>query len=116
MTGIDYVPDLTCCLRKKRRWSDGDGHDIWTEDLTDKQLAMIRESGEEAFGMVGNGGAGVELRGAGDWRVARSLVAMGLGAIEGGAPNGSELLGLFFNNEEAVRILHEFDDEDYGNG
>ena len=27
MTGIDYVPDLTCCLRKKRRWSDGGGYD-----------------------------------------------------------------------------------------
>lgn len=80
------------------------GEDVWTEDLTDAQLRMVMESGVKRYG--------VELNGAGPWRVASNLVSKGLGHIEGGEPNGSTLPGLFFNNHEAVRILSEFDDED----
>jgi hypothetical protein len=82
---------------------------LWTEDLTDKQLAMVIESGENPRC---TGGFGVELRGYGQWATARSLVKHGLGDIEGGRPNGSDLPGLYFNNEEAVRIIHEFDELD----
>lgn len=77
---------------------------IWTEDLTDAQLKMLMESSVEGYG--------VELTGAGNWRVAGNLVGKGLGHIEGGAPNGSSLPGLFFANEEGVRILREFEPED----
>jgi hypothetical protein len=77
---------------------------IWTEDLTDAQLKMLMESSVECYG--------VELRGAGPWRVAGNLVGMGLGHIEGGEPNGSYLPGLFFANEEGVRILREFEPEE----
>ncbi len=85
-----------------------DGCNIWGDDLTDVQLKMVIESGEDGF--LGSSGHGVELRGAGQWRVARKLAELGLGTIEGGAPQGSELPGLYFNNAEAVRILHENDD------
>lgn len=83
--------------------------DVWTEDLTGAQLAMVMESGEDR---LDGSGFGVELRGAGAWRTARSLAAKELGWIEGGHPNGSNLPGLYFNNAEGVRLLHEFDDED----
>ena len=86
------------------------GCDLWTADLTDAQLRMVMDSGDQAFGMRGNGGCGVELNGSAAWRVARSLVAKGLGDIEGGAPNGSEFPGLYFNNREACRILREFEE------
>ncbi|MGK2908771.1 MAG: hypothetical protein ACSLE1_03080 [Sphingobium sp.] len=76
--------------------------DIWSNDLTDKQLSMVMESGDGAYG--------VELRG-GAWRTASSLVAKGLGHIEGGTPNGSDYPGLYFNNAEGVRVLNEFADE-----
>jgi len=80
---------------------------IWSDDLTDKQLAMIFESGEgtDADDTVG---FGVELR-AGAWATARSLAGKGLGSIAGD-PGGS-LPGMFFANEEGVRIAHEFDNE-----
>lgn len=75
---------------------------FWTEDLTDKQLAMLMESGDQQYG--------VELRG-GAWKTANSLVTKGLGTIEGGRPNGSELPGLYFNNEDGVRVVNEFADD-----
>ena len=78
----------------------------WSEDLTDAQLRMVMESGEDR---IDGNGFGVDLRGA-RWATARALVSKGLGWIEGGAPNGSSLPGLYFNNSEGVRILHEFDD------
>lgn len=84
--------------------------EIWSEDLTDAQLSMVIESGCENYGE----GFGVELRGSARWRVARNLEKLGLGDIEGGAPNGSSLPGLYFNNSEGARIVNEFaeDDED----
>lgn len=80
---------------------------IWSEDLTDAQLSMVMESGGDDRGP----GDGVELRGA-RWTVARALVRKGLGWIEGGAPNGSELPSLYFNGEEGARIAHEFDEDE----
>lgn len=85
------------------------GSDIWGDDLTDAQLTMVTESGDGGFF---KGGTGVELNGSAAWRVARALVTKGIGTIEGGAPQGSSLPGLYFNNDEGVRILHEFDEED----
>lgn len=82
------------------------GEALWSDGLTDAQLKMVIDSGEAPMG----GGFGVELRGP-SWITARSLVKHGLGSIEGGAPNGSELPGLYFNNDEGVRILNEFADE-----
>ena len=79
----------------------------WTEDLTDAQLRMVMDSGNEGFFP---GGHGVELTGSGAWKVARALVAKGLGTIEGGAPQGSSLPGLYFNNNEGARIFGEFDE------
>lgn len=87
----------------------GVGCDLWSDDLTDAQLRMVIDSGDKAFGRTGSG-AGVELIGSSAWRVARSLVAKGLGSIEGGAPNGSDFPGLYFNNEEGARIVGEFED------
>ena len=87
--------------------------DLWGDDLTDAQLAMVIDSGNDGFFP---GGHGVELRGAGAWKVARGLVAKGLGTIEGGAPNGSNLPGLYFNNEEGARIVGEFEDDDDDEG
>lgn len=83
--------------------------DLWSEDLSDAQLRMVMESGE---GNLWSSGFGVELRGAGAWSVARSLVSKELGTIEGGAPNGSNLPGFYFNNSEGVRITHEFDEDE----
>jgi hypothetical protein len=81
--------------------------ELWTENLTDAQLAMVIESGQrDEFG-----GYGVEIRGA-QWRTARSLVAGGCGDIEDGAPNGSSLPGLYFNNAHGVEIVNEFKDDD----
>ena len=76
--------------------------------LTEKELSMVLESGQ---GRHDADGFGVELRGAGQWKTARSLVAKGLGWIEGGAPNGSSLPGLYFNNQEGVRTVVEFREE-----
>lgn len=87
--------------------TQGEAGEIWSEHLTDKELSMVTDSGEHS---PGRDGYGVELSG-GRWKTARSLVAKGLGWIEGGAPNGSSLPGLYFNNAEGVRILHEFDEE-----
>jgi hypothetical protein len=80
----------------------------WSEDLTDAQLRMVMESGDDDQAS----GFGVEIRGAGQWATARSLAHAGLGWIEGGAPNGSSLPGLYFNNREGVEITHEFDEEE----
>lgn len=89
-----------------------DQGEVWTEHLTDAQFRMVTESGDYGDGA---GGFGVELRGAGAWATARSLVGLGLGSIQGGAPNGSSLPGLYFNDEDGCRIVHEFDeDEDEG--
>jgi hypothetical protein len=82
-------------------------HVLWSNDLTDAQLSMVSESGDHD----GATGFGVELNGAGQWATARSLVKAGLGWIEGGAPNGSSLAGLYFNNRDGVEITHECDDE-----
>lgn len=82
---------------------------VWTENLTDAQLRMVMDSGNDGFFP---GGHGVELTGSGAWKVARALVAKGLGTIEGGAPQGSSLPGLYFNNEEGGRIVGEFKDDD----
>lgn len=81
------------------------------KEFTNPQLAMIRASGEKGF--FGGGGCGVEIRGAGQWAIARSLVKMGFGTIEGGIPNGSFLPGLYFNNEDGISVLHE-DEEAQG--
>jgi hypothetical protein len=79
---------------------------MWSNDLTDAQLRMVTESGDND-----GGGFGVELRGSGAWATARSLVKAGLGTIEGGSPNGSSLPGLYFNNAVGVVVVHECDDE-----
>lgn len=79
---------------------------VWTEDLTDKQLKMLLDSGIDRYG---DGGYGVVLRG-GNWNTALSLERLGLGYIEGGYHRGSNLPGLYFNGIEAVRILREFDE------
>lgn len=79
---------------------------IITLSLTDKQLAMVMQSGEDFDGS----GYGVDLRGP-NWKTARSLVAKGLGFIEGGAPNGSDLPGLYFNNADGVAIVNQFADD-----
>lgn len=84
--------------------------DVWTEHLTDAQLKMVTASGHNE--RLGEEGFGVELQGSGAWATARSLVAKGLGVIDDGAPNGSDLPGLYFNNAEGVRIVHEFDEEE----
>ncbi|MBO9624154.1 MAG: hypothetical protein J7500_15710 [Sphingomonas sp.] len=76
---------------------------IWSADLTDAQLKMLMASTVEGYG--------VELRGSGPWTVAGNLVGKGLGHIEGGEPNGSSLPGLFFANDEGIRILREFEPE-----
>jgi hypothetical protein len=78
----------------------------WSNDLTDAQLRMVMQSGDHD----GASGYGVELAGAGQWATARSLEKAGLGWIEGGAPNGSSLSGLYFNNRDGVEITHEFDE------
>jgi hypothetical protein len=81
---------------------------VWSNGLSDAQLSMVMQSGDDR----GHDGFGVELRGAGEWATARSLVGKGLGWIEGGMPNGSDLPGLYFNNADGVAITHEFDEED----
>jgi hypothetical protein len=68
----------------------------WCDGLTDAQLKNTATSG-----------FGVDVTGA-RWRTAGNLVAKGLGSIEGGAPNGSTLPGLYFNNAEGIRVLNEF--------
>jgi hypothetical protein len=80
--------------------------DIWTDVLSEKQLHMLFQSGEDD--RDGNG-FGVELRG-GAWATARSLERQGLGWIEG--EGGKGVPALFFNNAEGVRILHEFDPDE----
>jgi len=70
--------------------------------LTPAQRLMLRCSGSDP--KDGNG-YGVPLTGAGNWRTARSLQAHGLGWIEGGHPNGSELQGLFFANREGIAAV-----------
>lgn len=98
--------DLSRCASQPKALIPDAGA-IWSEHLTDKQLLMVIESGDDD----GASGYGVELRGP-NWTTARSLTAKGLGWIEGGAPNGSDLPGLYFNNIEGVRIAHEFDEEE----
>jgi len=72
--------------------------------LTPAQRLMLRCSGHDP--KDGNG-FGVELRGAANWRTARRLAQLELGWIEGGAPNGSELPGLFFANRNGVALVAE---------
>jgi hypothetical protein len=81
---------------------------LWSNDLTDAQFRMVLDSSDDD----GTSGFGVELNGSGQWATARSLVKAGLGWIEGGAPNGSSLAGLYFNNRDGVQIVHELDEVD----
>ncbi len=58
---------------------------------------------EKSCDLVSYGeGCGVELRGSAMWQAARRLVAREMGWIEGGAPQGSSLPGLFFANTLGV--------------
>lgn len=70
--------------------------------LTATQRIMLRCSGHDQ--RDGNG-FGVELRGAGNWRTARALEALGLGWIQGGHTQGSALPGLFFANRDGVAAV-----------
>ncbi|GGZ02382.1 hypothetical protein [Novosphingobium colocasiae] len=72
-----------------------------TPKLTPYQATMLRLSG---FDPIDGNGYGIELRGSPDWAAARKLVKLGLGWIEGGRPNGSELPGLFFANHEGTAV------------
>lgn len=63
---------------------------------------MLRCSGYDR--RDGNG-YGVPLTGAGNWATARALQAKGLGWIEGGRPQGSELEGLFFANRAGIAAV-----------
>ena len=72
-------------------------------NLTEYQFTMLRCSG---FDPKDGNGFGVTLRGSRDWRAARKLEALGLGWIQGGKPNGSELPGMFFSNHEGTAITH----------
>lgn len=72
-------------------------------EITPAMAMMIRASWDRCEHE--DSGFGVELIGAGPWRVARKLESLELGWIEGGRPNGSDLSGLFFaNREAAVRL------------
>lgn len=71
-------------------------------DLSPTQLLMLKVSG---YDRRDRSGYGVELRGADNWRTARSLVKLELGWIEGGHPNGSALPNLFFANREGVSLV-----------
>lgn len=72
-----------------------------TTDLTPRQTMLLRCSD---FDPSDGNGYGVDLRGAAEWAAARKLVKLGLGWIEGGKPNGSDLPGLFFANHEGTAI------------
>lgn len=74
-----------------------------TQPLTPYQHLVLRASG---FDPNDGNGYGVELRGAPAWAAARKLQARGLGWIEGGKPNGSDLPGMFFANHEGTAITH----------
>lgn len=76
---------------------------IWSNDLTDAQLRLVRES---AYDERDGGGFGVELRGP-LWVTARSLVKLGLGTIDG---EGGSLPALYFNNQDGAAIFRECDD------
>lgn len=77
--------------------------------LTEHQRLMLLVSAADAsFGT----GAGVELRGAANWRTARRLVALDLGWIQGGRPQGSELPGLFFANADGIEMVAEPEGDD----
>lgn len=78
---------------------------LWSDDLTDKQLAMVMAC--KGDGTQLGESVGYELCGA-DFTVARALERKGLGTIDG--IDGS-LPPLFWLNEEGVRIAHEFDDD-----
>jgi hypothetical protein len=70
--------------------------------LTATQRIMLRCSDHDP--RDGNG-YGVQLYGAGNWRTARALEALGLGWVENGHPNGSALPGLFFANRDGVAAV-----------
>jgi len=69
--------------------------------LTPAETNMLLRSAEGCGDRL-TSGFGVELRGAGQWGIARRLVQRELGWIEGGRPNGSELPGLFFANSDGL--------------
>ncbi|WP_260925361.1 hypothetical protein [Novosphingobium sp. 9] len=69
--------------------------------LSPHQLLMLRTS---HFDPKDGCGFGVGLRSAATWRTARSLEKRGLGWIQGGHPNGSEIEGLFFANRNGTEI------------
>lgn len=74
-----------------------------TPALTDRQKIILHCSG---FDRRDGNGFGVHLIGASDWRTARSLVKRGLGWIEGGYCQGSNLPGLFFANHEGTALAY----------
>jgi len=78
--------------------------------LSDHQLLMLRAS---RFDPLDGNGLGVQLMSARNWRTARSLEKRGLGWIQGGHPNGSELPGMFFANHEGTAITHPEELEEY---
>lgn len=71
--------------------------------LSDHQVVLLRCSG---FDPKDGNGYGVEIRGASEWRTARSLERLGLGWIENGYANGSNLPALFFANDEGTALTH----------
>lgn len=79
---------------------------LWSDDLTDKQLAMVMAC--KGDGAQLGDSVGYELRGS-DFTVARALERKGLGSID---DIGGSLPPLFWLNEEGVRIAHEFDEDD----
>mgnify|MGYP001758579162 CR=1 FL=1 len=78
--------------------------------LSDHQLLMLRAS---RFDPLDGNGLGVQLMSARNWRTARSLEKRGLGWIQGGHPNGSELPGMFFANHGGTAITHPEELEEY---
>lgn len=71
--------------------------------LSFDQLTMLRTSG---FDWKDGCGFGVQMMSARNWRTARSLEKRKLGWIQGGRPNGSELPGYFFANQDGTSITH----------
>lgn len=81
----------------------GRGCLLWSDDLTDKQLAMVMAC--KGDGTQLGDSVGYELRGSA-FTVARALERKGLGVVDG---VGGSLPPLFWLNEDGVRIAHEFD-------
>ena len=67
--------------------------------LTEAQRRLLIESGPDEI--TGEEGHGVGIRGA-QYRVARSLEALGLGSYSHGSPYGD----LYFNNRAGLALQH----------